>query len=259
MTNDFENLSRQEQPKKTIFIILSVFALLIALLIALHIWAKYEIDSGFYPNPQSMPPVVSETTEQLLVQLEGVLEKKAPAVLQTLQPGLSEKQIIDLEKNGGFTLSADLRKLYQWRNGTKGKEILLIPGYRFPPLEKVVVRRVTLENYILNFTSKARVFDVLFKGSGSKKTWLQIFYDGGDHSYFYDSYGAGASGGFFYFSMEGLDYIFFPSVRNFLKGLIDCYQQDIIIVKDSGSSLFYDTMRAKAVWRRLGYEYDPNH
>jgi hypothetical protein len=108
MTNDFENLSQQEQTKKGIFIVLSVFALLIALSVAVAIWERYEINSGFYPNPKSMPPVVSETTEQLLEQLGGVLEKKAPAVLQSLQPGLSEKQIIELEKKGGFTLSADL-------------------------------------------------------------------------------------------------------------------------------------------------------
>jgi hypothetical protein len=151
-----------------------------------------------------------------------------------------------------------LHKLYQWRNGSKDKESFLILGYRVTPLEEVVVRRILLQNYILNYTFKARVLDVLFKGD--KKTWLQIFYDPLGNAYFYDPYGAGALGGFFYHPMDPAWYhIFFPSVRNFLKGVIDCYQQNIFIVKDDGSTLSYDTMRAKTICSRLGCEYDPNH
>ena len=54
---------------------------------------------------------------QLLAGLQATLETNAPLVAQSLQPGLSDAQISELETQGGFRLSGDLRALYRWHNG----------------------------------------------------------------------------------------------------------------------------------------------
>jgi cell wall assembly regulator SMI1 len=198
-----------------------------------------------------MPPVVTETTEQLLMQLQTVLEKRAPEVLRSLQPGLSEKEISELEKKGGFALSEDLNALYQWRNGSKEYQKDLIPGQRFLPLEEVVAKRIAIEDDIKKATFVQRAFYYVF--AGHTKTWVHILDDGAGDGYFYDPDRSGASGEFFYHFAESGHYVFFPSLRNFLKGAIECYEQEIFIVKDGGANLDADYERAMKVWNSLGY------
>jgi hypothetical protein len=254
MTKNFKNTSRSAGVERyVLFVLLSAFALLIGVLI----WGHYEFSYGFYPDPQKMPPVISETTEQLLKQFEEVLADKAPAVLQSLQPGLSQEQIAELGKKGKFTLSADLRKLYQWRNGTKDKDSFLILGFRFIPLEEMAVRSIYLENYSIDSFVKKLLLRYFFKSY--TKNLVQIFYDRSGNSYFYDSYANDASRAFFCQSNTNMCYIFFPSFRNFLKGAIECYQKDIFVVKDSGSTLYYNTVEAHKIWNRLGCESPENN
>jgi len=121
--------------RRTLSIALAIAALLVAGLLG----CRLVLVSFFYPKPKTMPPVVSATTEQLLLQLQSVLEKRAPEVLLSLQQGLLDKQISELEAKGGFILSPDLRAFYKWRNGTTNStQVSLIPGHRFLPLEEVV-------------------------------------------------------------------------------------------------------------------------
>ncbi|MGD0077121.1 MAG: SMI1/KNR4 family protein [Sedimentisphaerales bacterium] len=247
MTNDFKNMIRQVATQQHILIIIVI---VLALLISVVLWGRFELNSFFYPTPPSMPPVVSETTEELLAQFQTVLEKRAPEVLRSLQPGLSENQIFELEKKGGFTLSADLHALYRWRNGSKGYQKVLIPVHRFVPLEEVVANRIAVENDIKKSTFVQRAFGYIF--AGHMKTWVHILDDSCGDGYFYDPDRAGSSGVFFYHSMEGMYYVFFPSLQNFLKGAIKCYEQGIFIVKDEGANLDEDYERATKVWNRLG-------
>jgi cell wall assembly regulator SMI1 len=207
--------------------------------------------SFFYPRPGKLLPVVSETTEQLLMRFQSVLEKQAPEVLRSLQPGLSEEKITELEKKGGFTLSADLHSLYRWRNGSKEYQKNLIPGQRFLPLEEVVAERVALKEELKAVSFAQRTFYAVF--AGYRKTWVHILDDGAGDGYFYDPSRSGTSGEFFYHLAEGGYYVFFPSLRNFLKGAIDCYEQEIFIVKDEGANLDEDYDRAMKVWNNLGY------
>ena len=248
MTNDFKNMIRQVSMKQR-FLIISLIVL--ALLIAVVLWGQFELKSFFYPKPAGMPPAVSETTEQLLMQFQTVLEKRAPEVLRSLQPGLSENQIIELEKKGGFTLSADLHKLYRWRNGSKEFKNVLIPGQRFLPLEEVVSERASMKDELKTVSLIQRVFYYVF--AGYRKAWIHILDDGAGDGYFYDPDRSGQFGEFFYHLAEDGYYVFFPSLRNFLKGAIDCYEQEIFIVKDGGADLDADYSRAMKVWNSLGY------
>jgi len=200
--------------------------------------------SFFYPKPRSLPPVVGETTVQLLARLQATLETNAPLVAQSLQPGLSDAQISELETQGGFRLSGDLRALYRWHNGMPTNSTVgLLPGQRFVPLDEVVAERALMRQ---QSSVAFRVF------AGHRKSWLHILDDGAGDGYFYDPERTDAQGAFFFHFAEVGHYIWFPSLRNFLSGVIECYQTQAVKVATDGKSLDEDSGRTEKIWRRLG-------
>jgi cell wall assembly regulator SMI1 len=240
---------------KKLFIILG--ALFLVLAVAVWVLIHYAVPAFFYPKAGNMPPIVSETTAQLLTQLQSTLEKRAPEVLKSLQPGLSDQQISDLEAKGGFTLSPDLREFYRWHNGSNREtNVDFIPIHRFVPLEEIVSERTLLTSE----TNKPSVVQSsaysLF--AGHRKNWVQILDDGAGDGYYFDSDRLGHGGDIFYNFAETRTYQFFPSFRNFLKGVIECYDQQIFTTKDNGKSLDEDFTRATTVWNKLGVSDEKN-
>ena len=200
--------------------------------------------SFFYPKPRSLPPVVGETTVQLLARLQATLETNAPLVAQSLQPGLSDAQISELETQGGFRLSGDLRALYRWHNGMPTNSTVgLLPGQRFVPLAEVVAERALIGR------QSSLAFTVF---AGHRKSWLHVLDDGAGDGYFYDPDRPDAQGAFFFHFAEVGHYIWFPSLRNFLSGVIECYQTQAVKVATDGKSLDEDSGRTEKIWSRLG-------
>lgn len=219
-------------------------ALVIVLLVALILAAPAIQRSVFYPKPTGLPSVVTQTTEQLLARLQALLETNAPAVANSLQPGLPDAEISRLEAKGGFRLSEDLRALYRWHNGmsTNGMAELL-PVHRFLPLEEVVAEHALMQR------QSGLAFKVF---AGHRKGWLHILDDGAGDGYFYDPRRRDAEGAFFFHFAEVADYIWFPSLRNFLAGVIECYETDAVKVGTNGKSLEDDFERTEKIWNRLG-------
>ncbi len=200
--------------------------------------------SFFYPKPRGLPPVVGETTVQLLARLQATLETNAPLVAQSLQPGLSDAQISQFETQGGFRLSGDLRALYRWHNGLPTNSTVgLLPGQRFVPLAEVVAERALMRQ---QSGTAFRVF------AGHRKSWLHVLDDGAGDGYFYDPERTDAQGAFFFHFAEVGHYIWFPSLRNFLSGVIECYQTQAVKVATDGKSLDEDSGRTEKIWSRLG-------
>lgn len=199
--------------------------------------------SFFYPKPKNLPPAVSQGVEQLLARLQAALETNAPAVVQALQPGLSEPQISALEAQGGFRLSSDLKAFYRWHNGMGTNTILgLLPGQRFLPLQQCVAERALVGQ------QRGAVFAVF---AGHRKSWVHVLDDGAGDGYFFDPQRTDATGAFFYHMAEGGYYIWFPSFRNFLSGAIECYVTGCIRSSADGKSLEEDTSRTEKIWQRL--------
>ncbi|SHN39920.1 SMI1/KNR4 family protein [Chitinophaga sp. CF418] len=57
--------------------------------------------------------------QAFLNKLDNHLAAKRAAYYATLQPGLSTEEIAALEKEFNVTIPADLRALYQWKNGQR--------------------------------------------------------------------------------------------------------------------------------------------
>jgi SMI1 / KNR4 family (SUKH-1) len=232
------------------FLVLAA-ALLVAVLVAAIIAGPSIQRSFFYPKPHGLPPAVAFTTEELLGRLQAVLATNAPIVAQSLQPGLSDAQISALEREGGFRLSDSLKSLYRWRNGMlTNSPCGLVPGQRFPPLEEVARERVAARQQLSSASAAQRGAFSVF--AGHTRNWVKVFDDGAGDGYFYDPERTDAEGAFFYHLAEEGYYLWFPSLNNFLSGVIECYEGGAYKVSADGKGLSEDSARTQKTWGRLG-------
>lgn len=202
------------------------------------------------PKARTLPPVVADTTEQLLARLQSVLQTNAPAVAQALQPGLTDTQIVALESQGGFQLSDDLKALYRWHNGmATNSTIGLLPGQRFLPLDYIVADRAAQARSMASASALQKAAMAVLT---HRQNWVQILDDGAGDGYFYDPKRSDAEGAFFYYLSEEGYYVWFPSLRNFLSGVIEAYQTGAVKPSSDGKSLdgAYDKMQP--IWDKLG-------
>ena len=212
-------------------------------------WGRATVRAFAYPAPPAMPPVVAQTMDELLAQLETVLQERSPSTARSLQPGLSDAQIAALENKGGFQLSPELHRLYAWRNGMPRTETRdFIPGHRFLPLEEAVEQRAAFRDQIRSGTVVQRVAHALF--TSHRTSWLTILDDDFGDGYFYDpERGEGAGAFFKHFAEDGF-YRYFPSLRNFLAGVIECFETGAY--EPNGDQLEEDYLRAEEIWSRYG-------
>lgn len=226
------------------------FALIAAIVVTLSLAGPWMQRAFFYPKARGLPPVVSQTTDQLLTELQSVLETHAPIVARTLQPGLSGAQIAALEGQGGFRLSDDLRALYRWHNGIPtNSSVGLLAGQRFVPLDEVVRQRALVEQQLISAPRPQRAAFSVF--AGHRTGWIQVLDDGAGDGYFYDPKRTDAEGAFFYHFAEVRYYLWFPSVRNFLAGVIECYGSHSVKIAADGNTLDEDSDRTDKIWRRF--------
>jgi hypothetical protein len=179
-----------------------------------------------------------------------VLETNAPRVAAALQPGLSDDQLSTLELQGGFHLSDDLHAHYRWHNGIGVNSAGgLLPGQRFVPLDEFVRERALAGQKLDSGSRVQRAAVSVF--AGHRRGWIQVLDDGAGDGYFYDPKRADAEGAFFYHFAEDSHYLWFPSVRNFLAGVVECYESRAIR-KAAGESLEEDFDRTQKIWERFG-------
>jgi cell wall assembly regulator SMI1 len=228
--------------------ILLGLGILVVLIAVLVVGGKKATRSFFYPELPSLPPVVAQSTEELLARLQPVLEQKAPEVARVLQPGISDEQIQALESKGKFHLSGELKALYRWHDGMSTNGWLnFIPGHFFYPLEEVVAGRLALEAQVKANTRAQRAAFEIF--AGHTKSWVMILDDGAGDGYFYDP----ERNSFFYHFAETANYQWYPSLRNFLAGVIECYETGAFYSTNIVNSvrLEEDYERSAKIWKRL--------
>ncbi len=232
--------------------ILIIVVVVIGLIAGICLFAGHWMQRAFfYPKPHALPAVVTDTTDALLNRLQLVLEKKAPLMGRTLQPGLSAAQIAELEVLGGFQLSEDLKALYRWHNGMpRSSTGGLLPGNRFIPLEEVVQENAHLAQQLQSVSFMQRLAFSVF--ASHRKGWVQVLNDGSGDGYFYDPARADAAGAFFFSFAETRSYVWFPSLRNFLSGVIDAYESGAIRPAADGIEFDEDYEKTQKIWMRLG-------
>ena len=245
--------------RKNFVIIFSALFIVVAVLgLGLLFFVKFR--QSIYPPAPPMPPVVSQTTEAILLQLELVLKNKAPQILTNLQPGLSIEEINELERQSGIQLPDEIKALYRWRNGFNLNRINSggfsvagpMPGHYFLPLDEALQIPRSISNQVANATSTQRAaFNIL---AGHTKSWITLFDDGAGDGYFFDPKRKPSEGAVFYHFTEVGEYVFFPSAKNLFAGMVKCYEQDVFVWKEgtNGASLDEDFNAASKIWNEFG-------
>jgi cell wall assembly regulator SMI1 len=209
----------------------------------------------FYPAAPTMPAVTSRPMDQLLIELEAFLKTQAPKVLEQMQPGISNEELAKLEQQAGIQFADDIRALYRWHNGSRSRDPQFdgpIPGHRFVPLDEVLGVPTMVSNQVAGATPVQRAaFSVL---ADHRKSWLHLFDDGAGDGYFFDPKRKPSEGSVFYCFAEDGTYLFFPSIRNLLAGVVKCYEQGAFFWKDdpAGSHLETDFQKAERIWDEFG-------
>ena len=200
---------------------------------------------SFYPQAPNMPAVVGGSMNEMLAGLQTTLKRKAPDVLESLQPGLADVDILKIEQRGGFRLSEDMKTLYKWHNGARewasskktGSIITAmgpIPGCRFVPLDEAIEQNELLWGS-QSGTPVQRLALSFF--AGHRRSWITVFDDGAGDGYFYDPKRTESEGAVFYCFAETRTYTFFPSVKNLIAWATKCYELDVFKSQDgSGTS-----------------------
>lgn len=180
-----------------------------------------------------MPPVVGESMDEVLARLEAALQEHAPESLQHLQPGLSAEKIAELERAGGFQLSDDLRALYRWRNGVPADDDTdIIPRYRFRSLEDLVeIRRADAQDREASTPAVRAIHNAIVGYTGP---WIPIFQEAAGDGYFYDPTRRPEQGAVFFNFLEMGTFHFYPSLKNLLVAICECYETGAYAVDAAG-------------------------
>ena len=245
--------------RKTILIGVGVVVILTIIGVACVMGLYSKITPVMYPVAPPMPPVVSQSMNEILAQLEVELKTKSPQVLTNLQPGLSMDRINELERQAGMQLPDDIKAIYHWRNGFNRSKLPSgalqvdgpMPGDCFVPLEEALEMHRDLTNQAGLTAVQRTAFNAL---AGFTKSWITLFDDGAGDGYFYDPARKPAEGAVFFHFMEDSDYTFFPSPKNLFAGMVKCYQQDAFVWKDgtNGGALSENFNASEKIWREFG-------
>jgi hypothetical protein len=118
------------------------------------------------------------------------------------------------------------------------------------PLDEAVEARSLVAKEVASGSGVQRAAYSVF--AGHRSSWIQVLDDGAGDGYFYDPKRTDAEGAFFYHFAEDSHYVWFPSVRNFLAGVIECYESRAVKVAKDGKSLDEDFERTQKIWERFG-------
>jgi cell wall assembly regulator SMI1 len=254
-----------DMKRKNFFIVVGFGLLFVVVVLSIGLFGFTKFKQVMYPPAPPMPPIVSQTAEEILAELEFQLKEKAPQILTNLQPGLPNEKIHELEQQAGISLPDEIKALYRWHNGFKHEKINPdgfrvagpMPGDYFLPLEDALNLPTLLSNQVSNATATQRAAFNFF--AGYTKSWITLFDDGAGDGYFFDPKRKPTDGAVFYHFMEDGGYVFFPSAKNLYAGMVKCYQQGVFIWKEEndGASLHEDFDAAAKIWSEFGVNSAP--
>lgn len=212
-----------------------------------------------YPPAPAMPPVVSATMDELLKKLDQHMMTKAPALLNAMQPGLTDEQLAQIERDHKIEIPPDIKSLYKWRNGCAypkpGARAPMtfgpMPGKHFLPLDEALRLNAMLRDD--QKKANATVQRAYAAYAGHRESWIFIFSDGAGDGYYFDPKRKEAEGAVFFNFAESLDYVFFPSIRNLFAAIEKCYATGAFHPsKDNPADLEEDFEQSQAVWLEFG-------
>lgn len=190
-------------------------------LAAIGLLSSLVADSGMLLSRMAgspMPPVVEQSMEEVLRAFEAELAAHQPWKDEAWRPGITTADLEQAEGALGHPLHPEMQALYRWHNGLRGG-VELFPGYGFMPLEEAIR---TNREVNASYASSG-----LGRLMAREADWLILFPDPAGDGYYYDPVTRYESGGVFFNFSESGYYVRFPSVRNLLVALTECFRQGV--------------------------------
>jgi cell wall assembly regulator SMI1 len=197
--------------RKTLLIMIAVLAI-VGIVFFLF---RLSFRAAQTPSPSTMPPVVSESMDALLLSLESEFARHRPEIIPLLKPGMTAEVLAQAESALGVAIHPEMQALYRWHNGLDDSQELF-PGHGFWSLEAAIQ---TNQDFWKEYEAKGMGFLM-----AHEKHWLSLFPDVAGDGYYYDPNKNYATGGIFYNFREAGYYRYFPSIKNLLKAIVECYQ-----------------------------------
>jgi cell wall assembly regulator SMI1 len=203
-----------------------------------------------YPPAPPMPAAVSDSMDELLSRYDSLLQSAAPQAYQSLQPGLTDAQIDQLETQYAITLPPDIRALYRWRNGTTpGQWVTAFPDHHFSPLVDALAEREALKQQLAEGPTPGQRMTAVY--IAYRLPWIGILEDGFGDGYYLDPTRQESAGSFFFNFNEDGRYVFFPAFRNYLAAVLDGCQTGAFSPDATGlTTTNFDT--AQTLWQKYG-------
>lgn len=191
-------------------------------------------DDELYPRPSELPQPTNRPLAELLAEYESAIQSLSPEAHETLQPGLSVEELDRLEDEYSIVLSADMRALYSWKNGSDPeKHIDVFPYMRFVPLAEALAARDSFRN---SAKDKA-VYD---EWLGHRYSWVIVIEDAAGDGYFYDPDRREEASCFFYKSHDDVAYMFYPAIGNYIEQLLELHRTQQLAADERGLTLNVD-------------------
>jgi cell wall assembly regulator SMI1 len=212
----------------------------------------------FYPVAPPMPPIISESMQDVLGQLEAVLRANAPEVLATLRPGISANKISQLERQYNVQVPDDIKVIFEWHDGAipmaASNYVDFIPIHHFVPLEDMLAEKADEGAQEAAATAAQRVVYRIV--AGQRDNWYCLFDDGSGNGYFFDPTRKPDEGAVFCVFVEDNEFTFFPSAKNLIAGIAKCYEQGAYRVKPGRLphqlQLDEDFDQSARIWKEFG-------
>jgi cell wall assembly regulator SMI1 len=236
--------------RSTLTLLVVIAALIVVLVVRIGGRMLLPAPGELYPRAPAMPPAVPEPVEDLLERFERILRDRAPDVLASMQPGLTDVRIDELQSKHGFVLPHDLRALYRWRNGSpRDSRLDVFADHQFVALDEALSARDIYRRQSEDDTPAQRRAHATF--SGHRDEWLDLIVDLAGDGYFFDPGRSEAEGSFFFCFAEDGSYVFFPTFRNFLAATIAGHESGVLKFASHGAETV-DYVRARELWCRYG-------
>jgi hypothetical protein len=214
----------------TIVIIFTIAAVLSILFFASNKTPQRRITLG-------MPPIVDESMDSLLQSLEKELEQHQPDAIASLLPGITTEELEQAEAVLGQSIHPEMQALYRWHNGLANNQELF-PGFGFWSLNEAIQTN--------NDFGERGVYTFL----PGEKSWLILFPDIAGDGYYYDPERIYETGGVFYNFREDGYYRYFPSIKNLLGAIVECYQSNVYLPNADP-----DFQAEEQIMNKYGIEY----
>ena len=194
--------------------------LLLFILVLAALGLGYSLIGDYMPSPgrkavPPMPPVVDASMDEILEAFESRILADQPSVAEAWNPGITAAELAQAEAALGRPIHPEMQALYRWHNGLK-RGTQLFPGYEFLALGDAI----QLNRWLEAEYRKHGVQSLM----AHEANWLTLFPDPAGDGYYYDPAASYDSGGVFFNFRESGYYMHFPSIKNLLAGLTECYR-----------------------------------